>query len=136
MGRPLIPDGKISRAVREGLILRKKLLDGGMDQAEADRIVGQGLKGAWQSGNERTEPWHSLCRTCNDSGWIIVEPSYVEKQRLTRMYGDPSKCQSYMRACDPCPWREQEREKRQQREGHDEGFAAAGRAPERRRFQR
>jgi hypothetical protein len=122
---PLIPDGKISRAIREGLILRKRLIADGLSPYEADQIVGQGLKGAWAHG-ERTEPWHSVCERCKDSGWIIVKPSYMEQKRLQRLYGDDPQHQDYMQACDPCRWREQEREKRRQLSGDFEGLAAAG----------
>ncbi len=106
--KTLIPDGKISRAVREGLELRAKLLADGVDEAEADRIVGQGLKGAWLG---RDEPWHYFCEKCKDSGWIIVPPSYWELQRLERMYGEHPQHQDYMQACDPCHWRERQRKR-------------------------
>lgn len=138
MGKPLIPDGKISRAIREGLVLRAQLIRDGMDEVEVDRIVGQGLKGAWRQStqSDRDEPWHSLCRKCNDSGWLIVEPSYMEKQRLVRMYGPDPQYQSYMQACDPCLWREREREKRRQLAGEFEGLAAAGQTKQPRKYLR
>jgi hypothetical protein len=107
--KPLIPDGKISRAVAEGLKLRGELLAGGMAQEEADRIVGQGLKAAWAG---RDEPWHYYCEKCTDTGWIIEPPGYAARQRLERLYGANAQAQDYMQACDPCHWRDKKRAER------------------------
>ena len=109
-----IPDGKITRAVREGLELRGKLLADGMSQEAADEIVGAGLKAVWQS--DRAEPWHYYCEKCKDSGMVIVRPSYTEQRRLVQMYGDDPAHQDYMAQCDPCHWRDRERGRRIERE--------------------
>lgn len=141
MKRPLIPDGLISRAIREGIMLRRKLIDGGMSQADADQIVGQGLKAAWEQSRKMDcaeDTGYYRCPKCHDSGWLIVKPSYMEQKRIARLYGDDAKTQDYMQKCDPCAWLEHERAQRREKEGEPEGLAAAGltKAPERRRFQR
>jgi hypothetical protein len=139
MAKSLIPDGKISRAIREGLALRKRLLADGMPEAEVDAIVGQGLKGAWQDSTKRVgdeRDWTYRCGKCCDSGWIIVKPSYMEQKRLARLYGDNASHQDYMQACDPCRWREDEREKRRQSGGEFEGLAAAGQTKQPRKYLR
>lgn len=112
MKKAFVP-GKISIAVREGLALRAQLLADGVPEVEADHIVGQGLKAVWQ---QRDEPWHYYCLPCKDSGWRIVEPSYMERQRLIRLYGETPQNQNYLQACDPCPWRDLQRAKRTERE--------------------
>lgn len=126
--KSLIPDGLISRAVREGLILRKQLLADGMAEAEADRIVGHALKKAWQTSvkSEREDPWHYYCAHCKDTGWIIGPPSAQEQQRLQCLYGDNPQHQDYMTKCDPCRWIERERAQRRKLAGIEEGLVAAG----------
>lgn len=126
MKRPLVPDGKISRAVREGLILRKQLLADGVPEEEADRIVGQGLKGAWEHKTGRTDPWHYYCDHCKDTGWRLTRPTYVEMQRLIRLYGEDPQYQPYYVKCEPCKYVDRQREERRQQQGRLEGVAAAG----------
>lgn len=108
MKTALIPDGKISRAIREGLDLRGKLLADGMAEEEADRIVGQGLKAAWQdSTGESTRAWFYYCDRCKDTGWIEVEPNWP---RLRRLYGADAPRIPDFRKCDPCRWQNRQRE--------------------------
>lgn len=108
MTTPIIPDGKISRAVREGLELRGKLLADGMDETEADRIVGQGLKAAWQDSVGNIErSWGFYCNQCQDTGWIEVAP---DVQRLNRLYGANGAAHPFYKKCEPCRWQNRQRE--------------------------
>lgn len=129
--KPAIPDGVISRAVRKGLVLRKQLLADGSPEHEADRIVGHALKAAWEHSTKRTSEadtvGHYLCGKCFDSGWVVTQPSYMERKRLTRMYGENPPHQDYMQKCDPCFWLDREREKRRNNGGDSDGIASAGR---------
>ncbi len=120
-------DGPITRALKEGVKLRRQLLDGGMAEAEADRIVGQGLKAVL--GNPNAERMTFLCHKCQDSGWLNVEPTEWEMKRLVRLYGPNPQYQPYMQKCDPCRWIDQEREKRRRLLNHDDdgGVSGAGR---------
>lgn len=115
--KPILPDGLISRAVREGLELREKLLADGMDIAEADRIVGEGLRAAWIQSTQRFTAgeriWHYYCQRCRDSGWIGVDP---DVPRLQRLYGTDAAMIPDHRKCDPCPWQHKERESRQRQQ--------------------
>lgn len=128
MKRPLIPDGKISRAIREGLLLRKQMIADGTPIEEVDRVVGVALKRAWQDSvkSDRTDPWRYYCSACKDTGWRHARPTYVEQQRLERLYGDDPQHQGYVVKCDPCPWMEMEREKRRKASGQETGLAAVG----------
>src|SRR3990167_3375911 len=109
--------GEITHALEDALELRKKLIADGTPVAEADYIVGQGLKAVL--GNTREAPWRFYCEHCRDSGWITMTPSDAELERLTRLYGDPKQTQSYVVKCEPCKWLQLEREKRRQKAGHE-----------------
>lgn len=110
MKSPLIPDGKISRAVRDGLELRTKLLADGMDETEADRIVGQGLKSAWaDSIGQSGRFWGYYCDRCHDSGWYEIAS---DVERLNRLYGENGAAHPVYAKCDPCRWQTRERENR------------------------
>lgn len=130
MGNPLIPDGLISRAVREGLARRKDLIAEGRTEAEADLLVGRDLKRAWEVSTKQPsaaeDTGHYLCGKCFDSGWIVTKPTYWTQITLKRMYGENPQSQDYMTKCDPCAWIESERRKRQEASGEPEGLAAAG----------
>lgn len=136
MDKPILPDGVISRSVREGLKLRRQLLDDGTPEHEADRIVGQGLKAAWEHSTGRASDAEItgkyLCGKCFDSGWLIVQPSYLERKRLAHLYGDNPQHQDYMAKCEPCPWIDSERRKRREQGGEVEGLVAAGQMTRRR----
>lgn len=130
MGKPLIPDGLISRAVREGLVKRKALIDAGRTEAEADLLVGQDLKRAWEVSSKQPstadDTGKYLCGKCFDSGWIVTKPTYWTQIKLKRLYGENPQHQDYMTKCDPCAWIDSERRKRQEQTGEPEGLAAAG----------
>lgn len=114
MIRSLVPDGKISRAVREGLTLRAKLLADGMEESEADEIIGQGLKGAWgNSIGQSGRVWHYYCERCKDTGWSEIAP---DAERLDRLYGPGGAAHSAHVKCDPCPWQERERRQRDEQQ--------------------
>lgn len=126
---PVIPDGLISRAVRQGIAKRRELIDAGTPEPEADRIVGADLKAAWERSSKapcEEERGFYVCKACHDSGWIVVTPTYYEQIRLKRVYGENPQTQSHMRKCDPCPYLEREREKRRDSTGELDGLAAAG----------
>lgn len=125
------PEGVISKAIREGLALRQQMLADGTPAAEVDRVVGQALKGAWECSTQQVSDadirGFYRCGKCFDTGWINTEPSYMERQRLVRLYGDNPQYQGYLAKCDPCPWLDEERRKRRQLQGEaDEGLVAAG----------
>lgn len=106
----LIPDGKISRAVREGIALREKLLADGMDEQVADTIVGQGLKAAWSdSVGQSGRHWGYYCNTCRDTGWRMVPG---DEERWKTLYGADAVCPDFARKCEPCNWQNRERELR------------------------
>jgi hypothetical protein len=109
--KTLVLDGKISRAVREGLELRQKLLVDGMPETEADRIIGQGLKAAWGDsiGQNTRSPWAYYCYPCKDTGWIEIEP---DRHRLRRLYGEGGHVPAFYRKCEPCHWQDRERDLR------------------------
>lgn len=111
MKRALVPDGKISRAVRDGLALRDKFIADGMDETEINRIIGEGLKGAWQDslGQQAGRVWRYLCDCCKDTGWSEIAP---DRERLDRLYGDGGAAHPAYVKCDPCPWQNRERERR------------------------
>lgn len=112
-------EGPITKALREAVELRRGLMADGTPEHEADHIVGQGLKAVLA--NPRPEPWHFYCQRCRDTGWINVDPSPQEHARIVAMYGDASHAAGYLSACDPCVWRQREREKRRQQLGIDGG---------------
>lgn len=117
MRRLTIPDGKIHRAVAAAIKMRETLIADGMAEPEVDRVVGEGLKAAWTDslgGSLPNEPWYYVCEKCKDNGVIVVQPSYMELKRLTRMYGENPQDQDYMAVCDPCAYRDRERTRRQQ----------------------
>ena len=126
--------GEITHALEDALDLRKKLIADGTPVAEANHIVGQGLKAVL--GNTREAPWRFYCEHCRDTGWVNVLPSAEEVERLTRMYGWADKTMWYVVKCEPCKWMQMEREKRRQKAGHEseDDFAAAGQVKKRRTF--
>lgn len=110
MKKTLVPDGKISRAVREGLELREKMLADGMDELEVDRIVGKGLQAAWgDSIGQSGRFWGYYCNECKDTGWIETAP---DVERIRRLYGEDGACHPFYLKCDPCRWQNSEREVR------------------------
>ena len=82
----IIPDGIISRAVREAIELRGKLITGGMLEPEADRIVGEGLQAAWVQSTKRFTSgeriWSYYCTRCHDTGWIECLPDMARLRKL------------------------------------------------------
>ncbi len=125
--KSLIPDGKISRGVREGLAMRATLLKMGTPEADVDRQVGQVLKRAWQASLQSTRTvWHYVCARCKDTGWVNVDPSVEELERLTSLYGPGPPHEGYVIRCEPCLWNQREREKRRRLfEEEGEGFVTA-----------
>lgn len=121
-----IRDGPITKAIRAAVALRQQLLADGMSESEADRICGQGLKGAL--GNSRAIPWRFYCEKCRDSGWMHIEPSPREMERLLRLYGDKPDYQEYIQKCEPCAWIQKQRNERRASGGGDEDdFESAAR---------
>lgn len=122
---PTRREGPITKALREGLKLRQRLLADGTTEVEADRIVGQGLKAVLE--NPRKETWRFLCVACRDTGMVEAQPSEDEMARLIKLYGPNPQYQSYVIPCEPCRWRQREREKRRKLLGdEEEGLVAAG----------
>lgn len=98
---------------------------------EANRIVGAGLKAVM--GNNRHLPWRFYCNNCRDTGWVEVTPR--DMQRLERIYGKDAKHQTAVEPCEPCLFRQKQREERRRLAGNegDDDFESAGRT--RKRFQ-
>lgn len=108
--KTVFPIGRMAPAILEAVKRREKLIASGTSESDASRIAGEDLRAAW--GSDRTEPWHYYCEKCCDSGMVVVKPTYFEMQRLIRLYGPNPVYQDYMAPCDPCSYREREREKR------------------------
>ena len=132
------PDGPITKALLDAVQMRGQMLDAGHPAAEVDRLVGVGLKALL--GYQRSEPWRFYCEHCRDTGWIDVMPSLAEEALLIRLYGNTTDHQGYASACEPCKWRQMEREKRRKRAGQDEysddGLSEAGQVKPKRGFSR
>lgn len=110
MKRALIADGKITRAVKEGLETRARLIAEGTDEVDADRIVGESLRRAWgnsigQDGRE----WRYYCERCKDTGWSEIAP---DGARLDRLYGPGGASHPFYVKCEPCAWQNRERDRR------------------------
>lgn len=140
MKKPEPPkDGPITRALIEAVQIRRQFIDAGMSEEEADYRVGQGLKAVL--GNQRPAPWRFYCERCRDTGWVNVEPSAEELERITKLYGDPNQTQGYVVKCEPlCKWTLLEREKRRKQSGQDfdpeDDLAGAGQTKPTRGFKR
>ena len=119
---PTKKPGPITKALTEAIALRKQLLAGGMPEAEADAIVGKGLKAVL--GHPRANSWRFYCDRCRDTGWVSVTPDI---ERMERLYGPKGGYQDTLRKCEPCRYLERERSLRRKREGgDDDDFVAAG----------
>lgn len=120
-------EGPITKALTEAVAMRRQMLDNGHPADEVDKAIGVGLKALLA--NKRSEPWKFYCEHCHDSGWINVLPSLELEAKLTTMYGDKDQHQGYVMACEPCKWRQLERERRRAKQGLDgaeDDFASAG----------
>jgi hypothetical protein len=126
--------GEISKALEEGVALRRQLIADGTPRHEADYIVGQGLKAVL--GAQRSEPWRFYCEHCRDTGWITITPPTDEQARLRKLYGDAESHAGYVVKCEPCKWLPLEREKRRQKfgDGDEEDFVTAGKTKPKRHF--
>ena len=140
MKKPPPPtDGPITKALAEAVAMRRQMLDAGHMPEYVNREIGKGLKALL--GNKRSEPWKFYCEHCRDTGWINVQPSSEELDRLTAMYGDPYQHAGYVVKCQPCKWTEMEREKRRKQAGQDtfggdDDLAMAGQTKPKRGFSR
>ena len=126
-------DGPITKALHEAVRRRAELLKQGLDEFDVDREIGEKLKSVL--GNPRQAPWRFLCERCRDTGWVLVDPSDEEMERLVRLYGPNPKYQDYAVRCDDstCRYIMREREMRrtrEQRELGESGVASAGRLPQ------
>ena len=126
---PKSKPGPITRALTEAIALRKQLLADGVPEAEADQIVGKGLKAVL--GNPRANAWHFYCDRCHDTGWVEVEPDAF---RMERLYGPKGSAQPTYRKCEPCRYLEREREKRRDRDDDLGDFVKAGQMKPKSRF--
>lgn len=120
---PRKPIGPFEAAVLAALEMRPTLI-ADVGEAEADRILGQGLKEAFRSLGARREPWHYYCDDCGDTGWIVVPVD------VSRVYGPGSKSTEAIR-CTACKYWEKQRKKAEERES--DPFVAAGARRERTR---
>ena len=131
-------EGPITKALIEAVKMRREMLDAGHLPEYVDHEVGKGLKALL--GNTRPEPWRFYCDRCHDTGWSPVRPSAAEEARLVTMYGTAEESHGYSVKCEPCPWNQQEREKRRKQSGQDfdpeDDFVTAGQVKPKRKMSR
>lgn len=62
------PEPGLSAAVRYAASVASRMRLDGATEAECLSVLEGALRASWPRG--RAEPWHYLCETCDDTGWV------------------------------------------------------------------